>query len=432
MFYPFFLLLFFSKCSDRHPSPKGQAKVYINSDRGRYQFYRNGKPFIIKGGAGFTHLKELKAAGGNTIRVWDTTKLQHILDSAQVYGLGVIVGLPMPSNQNMDLFYNNKNLVSKGHKHIMATVNRYKNHPALLCWCLGNELPFPYKPTFNKFYNAFNQLVDDIHRNDPGHPVTTTLMSFQQKNIVNIRSRTNIDFISFNIFGSIKTLKADLERIKWFWSGPYLITEWGIEGPWVSDSQNAWGAYVENTSEKKAEQILDTYRKYMPVTDPRFLGSMIFYWGQKQELTPTWFSLFDRNGHKTSSVDIMQQIWTGKPPAKHPPAIKYMLLDGKGGNDNILLSPRQLSSARILMSDKDTALYSYHWELMKEDWYKPNNIFNEKPQKPIKGSLLNDRSTSVKFSAPVNEGPYRLFVYVYDNTGYVATANTPFYVVDNP
>jgi hypothetical protein len=92
-----------------------------------------------------------------------------------------------------------------------------------------------------------------------------------------------------------------------------------LKGPWTTDAQNAWGAYIENTSTKKAEQYLTIYQKYMPVNDPGFLGSMVFYWGQKQELTPTWFSLFDENGAETEMVQVMQYLWTGiKVPEKAP------------------------------------------------------------------------------------------------------------------
>ena len=50
----------------------------------------------------------------------------------------------------------------------------------------------------------------------------------------------------------------------------------------------------------------------MPINDPRFLGSFIFFWGQKQEITHTWYSLFDEFGNKTESVSSAEEIWSGK------------------------------------------------------------------------------------------------------------------------
>lgn len=426
------IICLFIACVNKNTDNTGQKLVYIHSSDGKYIFYRNGQPFFIKGGAGYTCLKQLKDAGGNTIRLWDTLNIAKVLDSARYYNLAVIVGLPMPANDDMDAFYNNDDKVKKHLQQLTAIVNKYKHHPALLCWCVGNELAFPYKPNYNRFYNAFNNVIDMIHTDDPDHPVTTTIMTFQTKNIINLKLRTKVDFISFNIFGSIQTLKKDLENFKWFWSGPFLITEWGVEGPWLSGEQNAWGAYVENTSNKKAEQYLSVYKNYMPVDNNRFLGSLVFYWGQKQELTPTWFSLFDKNGAPTETVNVMQYVWTGKYGPAHAPLIKYMLVNGKGGYDNIFLKPDTTASAKTYMLGNDTAGLTYKWELMPEDWYKKNGIFSEKSPRPLINAIIENKGDHIVFKTPAKEGPYRLLVYIYNKNGYFATCNTPVYVLNNP
>jgi len=428
----YLILGFLSFACNRAQTVNNASKtVYIKNENGKYTLYRKGGPFFVKGAAGYTNLKRLKEAGGNTIRVWDTLHLANILDSAQANNLAVIVGLPMPPSLSMDNFYNTPQ-AAVFTKKVTALINKYKNHPALLCWCLGNELTFPIRPRFNGFYNVFNNLVDVIHRDDPQHPVTTTVMTFQKGNIFNIRYRTNIDFISFNIFGSIKTLKQDLQDFKWLWSGPFLITEWSVEGPWITARQNIWGSYVEDSSTKKAEQYLAIYSSYMPVDNPRFLGSMVFYWGQKQELTPTWFSLFDEHGGQTETVNAMQYIWTGKKAPVKAPDIKYMLVNNKGGRDNILFSPKTTTFAVAYMNEPPTTKLTYKWKLFAEDWFKPNGIFGEKPLKDIKDAFTENNGPVAKFKVPESEGPYRLYVYVYNNTGYFATANVPFYVLNNP
>lgn len=409
-----------------------KSSVYIKKDSEKYTVYRNGEPFVIKGASGFTNLKALKEAGGNTIRVWDTLHLKDILDSASHYQIAVVVGLPMLSSEYVDGFYNDDIKTKRFEKDILTIVNKFKNHPSVLFWCLGNELVFPNRPKYNKFYETFNKIVSLIHVNDPNHPVTTTLLSVQKKNIFNITFRTEIDFLSFNIFGALKTFSTDIKSIDWFWKGPFLITEWGIEGPWTTDFQNAWGAYIESTSTKKAEQYLELYQKYMPYKDPRYLGSMVFYWGQKQELTPTWFSLFDENGIKTEAVNVMQYIWTGKKATATAPLLNYMLLNGKGAKDNIFLKPGAIANGEVLFTQSNQEELSYRWELMKEDWHKPNGIFSEKKPEKLEGLILENKGVGVKFKIPDQEGPYRLFVYIYNHSGYLATANTPFYAISNP
>lgn len=406
--------------------------VHIKYEKKQYTLYRNGKPFFIKGAAGFTNLKKLKEAGGNTIRTWDTTHLQAILDEAKIYDIAVVVGLPMPMNNDGDWFYKNDELIATQYKRYSSFINKYKNHPSLLCWCLGNELAFPNKPRFLSFYRVFNNLVNMIHQNDPNHLVTTTITNFQRKNIFHIKFRTNIDFISFNIFGKLKDLRKDLEDFEWLWDGPFLITEWGIDGPWYPHEHTAWRAFIENTSTKKAEQYLWIYRHDMPVENPRLLGSLVFYWGHKQENTPTWFSLFDENGASSEAVGTMKYIWTSTYPTHKAPQIRYMVVDGKGARDNLIYQPNANATAKLLLMDKaDTTGLTYQWQVLPEDWFQVNDIYSTKKVKPIENVFIKQSKTTVVFRTPPKEGPYRIYVSVYDKHGNFATCNTPFYVVDN-
>src|SRR5690606_41215403 len=196
--------------------------------------------------------------------------------------LAVIVGLPI-YNSDYTSFYNDEKKVKKQFNDYKSLVNRYKQHPALLMWCLGNELDFPYKPSYNNFYKAFNNITDMIHTDDPDHPVMTTVLNFNKKYILNLQLRCDIDLISFNIFSRIDFLKDELKDASLFWKGPFMLAEWGVNGPWQGTPQTAWGAFIENTSTKNAEHYLERYQKHMPIDDGRFLGSFVFYWGQKQE-----------------------------------------------------------------------------------------------------------------------------------------------------
>nr|WP_262918286.1 glycoside hydrolase family 2 TIM barrel-domain containing protein [Mucilaginibacter straminoryzae] len=332
----------------------------------------------------------------------------------------------------MDWFYNNRATVSALLKSYQKIVDRYKNSPALLCWCLGNELPFPLKPSFYKFYQTFNDMVGMIHSIDPNHPVTTTVINFQPQNILNIKYRTDIDFISINIFGELRNLNQQLDKYKRLWDGPFMITEWGIDGPWLAHDQTTWNAYIEENSTKKAEQYISVYQKYMPVRNPRYLGSLVFYWGQKQETTPTWFSLFDREGNRSEAVNAMQYLWTSKKSDIKVPQIRYMLLNEKGSRDNIFLKPDSMANAHVMLNDQDYAKYSYEWQLMAEDWYQPDNHNSTKALKPIGAIQTGIGKTAFPFRVPHKEGAYRVYVYIRAKNHTFATCNTPFYVLPAP
>ncbi len=425
----FFFFLFLSTlyaCSDNQSKRSG--KVFIEQKDGNFRLFRNGKPFEIKGAAGSEHLDLLAELGGNTIKTWDTTHIDSVLKKANEANVAVIIGLPIPESKHM-YFYNDDAQVASQFKAIQKLVNRVKNNPSVLMWCVGNELVFPHKPSFNKFYSAFNNIVDMIHRDDPDHPVTTTMINFQRKTIFNLKMRTNVDILSFNIFGKIESLSQELKDFSWFWKGPYLLTEWGVDGPWDGTAETAWGAKIEQTSTKKAEQYYTRYKDKMPVNDHRLLGSFIFYWGQKQETTHTWFSIFDEAGNKTEAVDAAEAIWKGKPLVSSAPQINYMLLDSKGAKDDIFLRSNEKSTAEVFMLNSDAKIKRIVWEIYPEDWYKINNVNNIKKPLLITGLIEETKDLKVIFNTPLKEGPYRIFATIYDDKGYVATCNTPFYVL---
>lgn len=409
----------------------GSARVVIKEKKGQYTLYRNGKPYFIKGAAGSTNFKALKMAGGNTMRIWDTVGLAKILDSAAANQLAVIVGLPI-ANSDVSSLYNDSANVAKQFDAFKGIVNRYKSHPAVLMWCIGNELDFPYKLSYRNFYKAFNQLTDMIHQDDPDHPVTTTLLNFNKKYIFNIQVRCNIDVISFNIFSNVNSLRDDLKHA-FFWNGPFLLMEWGINGPWEGTEQTAWGAYIEKNSREKAASYAERYRKYIPLENSRLLGTFIFYWGSKQESTPTWFSMFDERGAKSEAVEMMSALWIGKPYKSTFPQIDHLLLDNKRVEHHVLVAPGTKVNAELKMIGRNSAV-SIKWEVFKEDWFKVNNLHSSKKMRPLlriihENQAYYGKSLAFKFISPIKEGPYRLFATVYDGNGRFATCNFPFYVI---
>lgn len=405
-------------------------KVYIRHEGERYVLYRDGKPYSIKGAAGSEHLRQLQEAGGNTIRIWDTAHLGQILDEAHANNIAVIAGLPMPVSSILS-YYNNRSEVAAQLTGFRSIINRYRSHPALLMWCLGNEVDFPFKPRFNNFYRAYNRLLKMIHEEDPDHPVTTALINFERRCIYNIRMKVpELDLISFNAFGSLYGLQKDLDQFSWFWNGPFLVTEWGVKGPWEADL-TAWRAPVEYNSTVKAEQYLQLYEHSMPVKDPRFLGAFVFLWGHKQEVTHTWFNLFAANGAASETVNVMQYLWTGKRPPHKGPQLKDMLLDGKQAKDNIILNANTEHTVEVFLQQPPDDSLRIHWEILKEDWYA-KNWYEPNTQKPVgyDSLLLSFNGYKAIFRTPVKEGPYRIFATFYDGSGYFASANTPFYVVE--
>jgi hypothetical protein len=310
---------------------------------------------------------------------------------------------------------------------------RYKDHPALLAWCLGNELVVPFTLTTTTFYKTFNRILDFIHNEDPNHPVSTSILDLGKKNIFKIKWRMPaLDFYSINIYNDIKNIESKLSEVKLFWKGPYLIGEWAPNGYWEVD-YSGWSVPIESTSTKKAEQFYDIYTRYMPQKDPRFLGSLAFFWGSRQESTYTWFSIFQENGTPTEIVETLSDCWNNKITNHASPQIDYMLVDSLGAKDNVILPAGSTHYASVwLKHQQPDATIRYSWQIFKEDWmlyWTKTFNFTKKPPE-LTGQFTDSTLQGTFFKAPLKEGPYRIFVTVYNSKGFCATTNSPVYVIN--
>ncbi|MEO5681664.1 MAG: hypothetical protein ABIQ88_03430 [Chitinophagaceae bacterium] len=413
-------------------SIKAGRKVTIQHINGRYAFYKDNKPFLVKGGAGYTFIKDLALSGGNTIICWDTAALQTTLNQAAEYNLSVIIGLDIPGVQYPQIYKNKKKLAELFSAYSVL-VDRYKDHPAVFAWCLGNELIFPFSPVYDPFYTAYNRLLGMIHRTDPNHPVCTTVINVSRKNIFNIQWRVPaIDFIGLNSYYSIRTLQQDISQLKLFWKGPYIISEWAPLGTWEAPV-TSWGAPIEKNSTEKAQEYTAAYVDYIaPLNDRRFLGSLAFYWGSRQEYTFTWYSVFNEDGVPTEMKEALNDCWTDSLTKHSSPELRQILFDGNlSAKDNIMVSAGTLHKADVfLKAGNSPDSVRCCWQVLKEDWAlwgKPWDNF----KKPARvAGLLADSLQHTSFTAPEKEGPYRLFVTVYNSKGYCATTNIPFYVLE--
>lgn len=404
--------------------------VYITKNDSTFNLIRNDEKFYIKGASGNKYLKELSKIGGNTIRVYDTENLQTILDSAAVNSLAVIVDIYLPKYKKETNFYAIEENRKELRRNVKVLVNKYKNHPALLLWNLGNEVDYPRVVRKNSFINTFNNLIDLIHNIDPNHPIST---SITKKEIFSILFHSpKLDLYGFNTFGNLKDLQSVINTatflIKPF---PHYLSEYANNGPW-EEQTTAWSVPIEQTSIKKAEQYRDQYEAYIK-TDKKSLGSLVFYWGYKQEYTHTWFSIFDKKGRKSPVYYALESSWNNKAfinPSKA--SIKYILIDNKGANKNLIFKPNETKNATILLENKLNSNYTYKWSVYKEKWHKNNStIHTDKPILQQLDNVSNTNKCKFTFTTPTSDGPYRLFIDLYDDQGNFSTSNVPFYVLSD-
>lgn len=127
--------------------------VQIIYKDGNYQLIRNGDPYFIKGASGTEHLELLKEIGGNSFRTYTTENAKELLNKADSLGLTVMLGIWIePYSEYCDFTDTAQN--NSIFRFIKREVNRYKDHPALLMWGIGNEV-HPIEPSADtwKFFS---------------------------------------------------------------------------------------------------------------------------------------------------------------------------------------------------------------------------------------------------------------------------------------
>ncbi|SEL72477.1 glycoside hydrolase family 2 TIM barrel-domain containing protein [Parapedobacter koreensis] len=399
-------------------------KTEIVKQDGGYTLLRDGKPYFIKGAGGTSYMDRLKAYGGNSIRTWSTANGQQVLDEAHRLGLTVTMGISM-GNERHGFDYNDAGAVAEQLQRVRAEVLKYKDHPALLAWGIGNELNLHYSNP--KVWDAVNAVAEMIHEVDPNHLVTTMLAGINQKEIDYIKAKCPaLDLIAVQVYGGLASVPEQIRTTGW--EKAYIVTEWGPTGHWEGP-QTPWKASVEETSSQKAAVYKSRYEASI-AKDKHCLGSYVFLWGQKQERTPTWYGLFTETGEENEVVDVMQYLWTGQWPENRAPHLDSVLLDGKQTLDFIYLKPGQTYTAAVYVTDPDNDKLTARWELLPESTDLKEGGDRESRPEAIPGLVSSTAVDKATLKAPAKGGAYRLFLYVSDGNNNVATANIPFFVRD--
>ena len=295
------------------------ASVNIQQhDNGDYQLIADGKPFKVNGVGGTKYLKILKNLGGNTIRTWGISDLEQkidgksVLDYAESIGIKVVIGLWLGHERHGFDYSKNEDL-TKQRDHVRRAVKKYRDHPALLIWGLGNEMEGP-QGSANEIiiWEELNHLAKIVKEEDPDHPVMTVVAGIGGNKVSIIKEHyPEIDILGVNAYASAAGVSEGL--LNQGWDKPFMLTEFGPLGHWEV-AKAPWGAPIEPTSQNKASDYYVTHKRTMSESNGQCIGSFAFKWGFKQEMTETWYGMFLKTGERLGSVDAMSYAWTGSFP----------------------------------------------------------------------------------------------------------------------
>ncbi len=419
--------------SDNIPS-----QVKVKAEDGAYNFFVNGEKFELKGvGINYADGHDFEAlykAGGNAFRTWTVKNAEEELAAAKKYGFMVAMGISI-GKELYGFDYNDRKAVAKQFKKVKAIIKRYKNHPNVLCWVVGNELNLLFnkngtlRPVNPKVYDSLADIVDFIHKEDPNHPVTITFAGVIKEHLkVALERCPQIDIVSVQVYGDLENVEERMKNTGI--QKPYMITEFGPMGFWEMP-KTEWNREIEEVSGPKADGILKRIQKgIINNASGKCLGGFAFEWGQKQERTPTWYGMFHKDGSQTETIDNLTKLWTGKHPENRAPRVDSILLDGKKATDNIYLKPNQKYTAQLFASDPNNDILTYKWVVSKEVITRSQGGEKEIEPPRVSVEVLKDEDGTFTFVTPKN-GEYRILGYVYDNKGKAGGGNIPFMVKNN-
>ncbi len=168
---------------DEMVTPFGIRRIRYDTNRG---FFLNGKHIKMKGvclhqGGGVVgaavpagvwerRLKELKEMGVNAVRTAHNPPAPEFLDLCDRLGLLVMDEAFDTWTVGKRKYGYQKYFDEWGTRDLAAMILRDRNHPSIVLWSVGNEIP---EQSMNKGAAIARKLVDICHRLDPTRPVTS-------------------------------------------------------------------------------------------------------------------------------------------------------------------------------------------------------------------------------------------------------------------
>lgn len=394
---------------------------------------RGGEPYVINGVGGRQQLELARSLGATTVRTWGIEELERVIDGkpfldyAADLGLTVMVGLWI-GHERHGFDYADETQIKRQREMVREAVRRYRDHPAVLVWGLGNEMEGWGDPALRgPIWRELEELARIIKAEDPLHPICTVIAGGDANKVADvIKYLPSIDILGVNAYGNAPSVGRTLVGAGW--EKPFLLTEFGPLGHWEV-GKAPWGAPIEPSSQAKAERYLHTHQAVMTDGLGRCLGTFAFVWGQKQETTGTWYGMFLKSGEKLPSVDAMAYAWSERWPSNRSPTISAFQSPAR-----LMRVPAgEVFTASAEISDPEGDPLSSEWIVMAEstDIRIGGDRESEPPAFPELIRRVGETGAdvaTVEFAAPTTKGAYRLFLIVRDGQGGASADNFPFFV----
>lgn len=420
--YPNYLLLLFLFAS----IPPLTAQVTVEKQAADWQLIVDGNPFDIKGVTfGYVneadnydqYFQDLQYLGVNTIRLWATNEnTPQLLDAAHAHGMKILMGIWMrhgrPGMEDDDSFnyLEDKQGMEDMYNSALQIVEAYKDHPAVLCWAIGNEvyLNMATDPEKEAYSKLLERICSSIKAIDDQHPISsveawTFGLDWWQKYV------PSLDIYGLNSYGpGVHFLAAELEKKNI--DMPYMITEFGVTGEWDIQAEKH-GIKQEPNDQEKYDAIANGYHEWIN-NKPACLGVYVFHYADKNSFVSPWL-LTHHNGSYRPQYWAIREAFTGQKPENNVPLIEtFELKDEK-------ITSGSWVPVKLVASDAEQ-------EVLTVSFYYNQRTGSRKRRNQILPLIARGNLTDgFEIQVPKEDGAIKVYVNVqdtYNNVGIASTA----------
>ncbi|MEZ4886200.1 MAG: glycoside hydrolase family 2 TIM barrel-domain containing protein [Chitinophagales bacterium] len=408
-----------------------KAQTTIEKTENGWTLLVKGKPFAVKGVTfGYdknvenyeSYFQDLQFLGVNTIRLWATNEnTKQLLDVAHAHGIRVMIGIWMrhgrPGMEDDDSFnYLEDNQgMEKMYLNAIQTVEKYKDHPAVLMWGVGNEVYLNMSTDAEKkaYSLLLEKIASQIKQLDSNHPIAsveawTFGIDWWQKWV------PSIDIYGINCYGSGANFLPE-ELAKKGVKKPYVITEFGVTGEWdIQEEKN--GIKIEPTDHQKYEAITNGYQNWIK-NQATCLGVYVFHYGNGNDFASPWLLTHHRKMYRPQYWAI-REAYTGNKPTNNVPRIENFVLPDSKLNSGMWV-PVSLS-----ISDTEN-------EEIEVDFFYNQRTGSRKRRNQINPLLYRGNlQEGFEIQLPNEDGAIKVYVNAKDTFNNVGVASTSIVVID--
>ena len=242
-------------------------------------------------------LENIKKGGYNTIRTWSQYS-EAQLKLVQESGLKLIMGLEI----NPEADYGDAKFINDSKTALEKVLNYAKNYDCIITYLVINEpqTDHIHSVTGKAFVDLMTTMIDLIHKNHPGIPVTLSANAM----ISDYMDESIFDVYAYNCYDHMEGQTATM-GFKDYIKGlnelngldkPFITTEFGYS---VSPSGGN-GRYGSNTLQQQSDGLISNYRDLI---DAGAVGMCPFYYADG------WWKGGDKNDHSLEQPEEWFGFW---------------------------------------------------------------------------------------------------------------------------